>query len=108
MQNKELADKLGVSPSLISNLVKLRGETSNGTKRQNDFSGQLLMRALKAGIPIHYGELEFVALRFREEQISFLFEDGVRCDQSSDGMTVLVKRKGPASSSTRVQIKVAS
>jgi hypothetical protein len=105
--NKELANLLGVSPATITNLIGLLDHAENGSKRQRDLSGQLLLRALKAGIPINYGELQFVAVSATPQQIAFIFEGGLPCEDTADGVAVRVERKGPASSALRVQIKLA-
>jgi hypothetical protein len=106
--NKELAAKLGVSAATISNLFGLLDHSENGSKRQKDLSGQLLLRALLAGIPIDYGELQFVAVSSAPQQIAFVFEGGLPCEETAEGIAVRVEKKGPASSPVRVQVKVAS
>jgi hypothetical protein len=107
LMGKELATVLGVSPGMISNLFSLLDQTENGSKQQRDLSGQLLLRAMKAGIPINYGELQFVALSTKPQQIAFIFEGAVPCEETVGGTAVLVEKKGPASAALRVQIKVA-
>jgi len=92
---------------MISNLLGLLEHTENGLKRQRDLSGQLLLRVLKAGIPINYGELQFVAVSSKPQQIAFIFDGGLPCEDTAEGVAVRVEKKGPASSALRVQIKVA-
>ena len=105
--NKELAAALGVSAAMIHNLFGLLDHAENGSKRQRDLSGQLLLRVLKAGIPINYGELQFAAVSSTPQQIAFIFEGGLPCEETAEGIAVRVEKKGPASSALRVQIKVA-
>jgi hypothetical protein len=105
--NKELAATFGVSPATIHNLFGVLDHAENGSKRQRDLSGQLLLRVLKAGIPINYGELQFVAVNSTPQQIAFIFEGGLPCEDTAEGIAVRVERKGPASSPLRVRIKVA-
>jgi hypothetical protein len=108
LMGKELAGVLGVSAGVISNLLGLLHQAENGSKQQRDLSGQLLLRAMKAGIPINYGELQFVALSTKPQQIAFVFEGGLPCEETAEGTAVRVEKKGPASAAMRVQIKVAS
>jgi hypothetical protein len=107
LMGKELAAVLGVSPGMLSNLFALLDQTENGSKQQRDLSGQLLLRALKAGIPINYGELQFVAQSTKPQQIAFIFEGALPCDETAEGIAVRVEKKGPASAAVRVQIKIA-
>jgi hypothetical protein len=107
LSNKELAVKLGVSPATITNLFGLLNPSENGSKRQKDLSGQLVLRVLKAGIPINYGELQFATVSSTPQQIAFIFEGGLPCEETTEGLAVRVEKKGPASSALRVQIKVA-
>jgi hypothetical protein len=107
LSNKELAATFGVCPATITNLFALLDHAENGSKRQRDLSGQMLLRVLKAGITINYGELQFVAVSSTPQQIAFIFEGGLPCEDTADGIAVRVERKGPASSALRVQIKVA-
>lgn len=106
ISNKELASTLGVSPAMISNLFALLDTAENGSKRQKDISGQLLLRVLKAGIPINYGELQFIARSQEPQQIEFIFENSVPCENTAEGVAVRVERKGPAGE-LKVKIKVA-
>jgi len=98
---------LSVSPATITNLFNLLDQVENGSKLHKDLSGQLLLRALRAGIPINYGELEFVAVSSAPQQIAFVFEGGLRCEDTAEGIAVRVEKKGPASSGLRIQVKVA-
>jgi hypothetical protein len=98
---------LGISPATITNLFGLLNHSENGSKRQKDLSGQLVLRVLKAGIPINYGELQFVTVSSTPQQIAFIFEGGLSCENTTEGLAVRVEKKGPASSALRVQIKVA-
>ena len=107
LNQKELAAQLGVSPSMITNLVNLLDHSKNGSKRQRDVSGQLLLRALQAGIPIDYNELQFAAVSSRPQQIAFVFDGSLPCEETPGGVAVRVERKGPSFSPVRVQIKVA-
>ena len=107
LMGKELAGVLGVSPGMISNLFSLLDHTENGSKQQRDLSGQLLLRAMKAGIPINYGELQFVAMSTKPQQIAFIFEGVLPCEETAEGTAVRVEKKGPASAAVRVQIRVA-
>ena|ERR1700730_8855280 len=107
LTQKELAVQLGVSPAMINNLLRLLDQSENGSKGQRDLSGQLLLRALRAGIPISYGELQFAAVSSTPRQIAFIFEGGLPCEETAEGIAVRVEKKGPASSALRVQIKVA-
>jgi hypothetical protein len=91
---------------MISNLYALLHDTPNGSKRQRDLSGQLLLRALRAGISIHYGELNFVALNSAPQAIAFVFEGDPPCERTPDGTAVRVPRKGPGTA-LNVRIKVA-
>jgi hypothetical protein len=106
LANKELAAMLGVSPATITNLFGLLNHSENGSKRQRDLSGQLVLRVLKAGIPIIYGELQFVTVSSTPQQIAFIFEGGLAYEDTTEGLAVKVEKKGPASA-LRVQIKVA-
>jgi hypothetical protein len=107
LTQKQLAGRLGVSPAMINNLLRLLDHSENGSEGQRDLSGQLLLRALREGIPINYGELEFVAVSSKPQQIAFTFDGGLPCEETAEGITVRVEKKGPASTGLRVQIKVA-
>lgn len=107
LSNKELAATLSVSPATITNLFGLLDHPENGSKQQRDLSGQMLLRVLKAGIPINYGELQFVAVSSTPQQIAFIFEGALPCEDTTEGIAVRLEKKGPASSALSVRIKIA-
>jgi len=78
-------------------------QPENGSKRQRDLSGQLLLlRVLKAGI------LTNIAIRHQEFHAATArlhIRGGLSC--ATERLAVRVEKKGPASSALRVQIRVA-